>query len=62
MTHRHNYASNAMLLIISDWFKSNKLTLNVAKTSFILFTKAKHIGIKLYIDNKEIEEKSQQNI
>ncbi len=51
-----------MLLIISDWFKSNKLTLNVAKTSFILFTKAKHIGIKLYIDNKEIEEKSQQNI
>ncbi len=44
------------VVIISDWFKANKLSLNISKTNFILFTKSKHIKIRLYIDNTEIEE------
>ncbi len=48
---------NKDLFIIIDGFKANKLALNVSKTWFMLFTKAKHARIKLYIDNTEIEEK-----
>ncbi len=48
---------NKDLLIISDWFKTNKLALNISKTSFMFFTKWKHTKIKLFIDGTEIEEK-----
>ncbi len=48
---------NKDLFIIGDWFKANKFALNVSKANFMLFTKAKHTRIKLYIDNMEIEEK-----
>ncbi len=34
---------NAELAILSDWFKANKLLLNVEKTNFIVIGKNRHI-------------------
>jgi len=51
---------NKQLDIISDWFKLNKLSLNIKKTNFMIF-KNKHNpipspNIKIIIDDKEIEQ------
>ena len=44
------------LQIISDWFKANKLTLNVEKTVFMLFhPKGKKLKEQLTFENKTIE-------
>ena len=49
---------NEELKNISLWLKVNKLSLNVKKTHFIVFTKRKKFNesIKLLIDNQTIEE------
>ena len=51
---------NNELNVISDWFKLNKLSLNIKKTNFMIF-KNKHNpttlpSIKITIDSKEIEQ------
>ena len=49
---------NEELKNISLWLKVNKLSLNVKKTHFIVFTKRKKFNesIKLFIDNQTIDE------
>jgi hypothetical protein len=51
--------NNEMAKLI-DWFKVNKLSLNVSKTNYILFTKSKKLKEialpNLYIDNQIIQE------
>ena len=51
--------ANVELDKISDWFKANKLTLNISKTKYILFRdKNQHVDFidhKLNIERKEIE-------
>ena len=50
---------NKELIAVSEWFKANKLTLNISKTRYILFRKpnmtANFIDMSLYIDNSQIE-------
>lgn len=45
---------------VINWFKVNKLSLNVGKTNYMLFTKSRKLKKndlpKLYIDNQEIQE------
>ncbi len=41
---------------ISDWFWANKLSLNICKTNFMMFTKPEHHEIKLYVDGQEIQQ------
>ena len=52
---------NEELTRVSMWLKSNKLTLNVTKSNYILFRPPqKKLGtISLKIENREIEEKAQ---
>ena len=54
----YDYANNE-LIKVSDWFKSNKLSLNVSKTKFMIFRNEKMPKVndefKLFIDNSEIE-------
>ena len=49
--------ANIELSKIEDWFKANKLTLNAAKTKYILFKKEKEdVNItSLKLDNKDME-------
>ena len=51
--------ANSELSKIADWFKANKLTLNITKTKYILFRKKQQIvdfdSLELAIDNKDIE-------
>lgn len=51
--------ANKELNVVSDWFKANKLTLNVNKTKYILFRKQNMTpnlnNLSLIIDNSEIE-------
>ena len=51
--------ANKELNVVAEWFKANKLTLNVSKTKYILFRKpnmnAKPEDLSLTIDNTEIE-------
>ena len=51
---------NIELCHVSDWLKSNKLSLNVAKSNFLHFRNKNDTNnqpIKLFIDKSEIEEK-----
>ena len=44
------------------WFKINKLSLNLAKTKYIVFIgKAKHVNINLSVDNTAIERVKETN-
>ena len=47
---------NTELIKVSNWFKANKLSLNVSKTNYIHFTKKKHRTppLKIMIDNTPI--------
>ena len=49
---------NKELLNISNWLKANKLSLNVKKTHYMIFTRKKHIDtdITLSIDGEPIYE------
>ena len=49
-------AINEELLNISKWLKANKLSLNVNKTHYMIFTRKKHIdsNINLSIDGESI--------
>lgn len=51
---------NQELARISSWFKANKLTINGAKSKYILFiSRSKNLGeatLKLFIDNFELEQ------
>ena len=51
---------NEEILGVSEWFKANKLTLNIAKTKFMIFgtpNKTKSLDqIKIKIDDKEINQ------
>jgi len=48
---------NNELNLISDWLKANKLSLNVSKTHYMIFSGKKkvHKDIKILIDGKDIE-------
>ena len=51
--------TNTELKLVSDWFKSNKLSLNAAKTNFIAFHKHRSTlmpaaSIELFIENSRI--------
>jgi len=51
---------NAELKLVGEWFKANKLSLNLAKTNFILFCSKRKIELNLdcnmtiTIDNQSI--------
>ena len=50
---------NSDLECISDWFKANKLSLNVSKTNYILFTKSNNLNNNtqlLKLGNNDIKE------
>ena len=50
---------NTELGLISEWLKSNKLTLNISKTFYMVFHwgRRKCLGdIELFIDNTKINE------
>ena len=51
---------NAELSKLSDWFKSNKLSLNVKKTNYIIFGRKNlpklHTPFKLFIDGNALEQ------
>ena len=51
--------ANFELSKIADWFKENKLTINVSKTKYILFRKKTKVlvdeSLKLFIENKKID-------
>ena len=45
--------------ILADWFKANKLSLNVAKTNFIPFTqRQQQYNIRIILDGQEISRKT----
>ena len=49
---------NAELDVLSDWFKANKLSLNVSKTNYVHFTNKRKIGIinhTITIDDISVE-------
>ena len=48
---------NMELSKLSKWFSVNKLSLNVRKTSYMLFDKKKHVNddIQICIDKEELE-------
>ena len=53
------YCINQELDILADWFKANKLSLNVTKTNFILFTKRRQqYNIRIILDGQEISRKT----
>ena len=50
---------NTELGLISEWLKSNKLTLNISKTFYMVFHRGRRqcLGdIELFIDNTKINE------
>ena len=51
--------ANKELTNVAEWFKANKLTLNISKTKYILFRKPNmnidFDALKLYIDNCSVE-------
>ena len=47
--------ANNCLKDLDNWFKSNKLTLNLDKTSYIVFSPRRIFSIKLLLNNVEIE-------
>ena len=51
LTYTTNIVSNR-LTIVFDWFLTNKLTLNIKKTHFILFGLSKHINFDSIVVNE----------
>ncbi len=48
---------NNEFMLLSDWFKANKLSLHVSKTNCIIFTGNKRVvNIKLEINEMEINQ------
>ena len=50
---------NNELSLVSNWFKANKLSLNVKKTNFMIFKQSKHndyANLKLNIDDTSIDQ------
>ena len=45
---------NEEMIILSDWFRENLLSLNIKKTSFIFFTNKKHLNADIFIDNDAV--------
>ncbi len=57
--HQLIYCINQKLDILADWFKANKLLLNVTKTNFILFTKKQQqYNIAIVLHGQEISRKT----
>ena len=53
-----NDIANNELIKVSNWFKANKLSLNISKTKFMIFRHEKMPKVnnfKLFIDNIEIK-------
>ena len=50
---------NTELLKITEWLEINKLTLNVSKSNFVIFSvpQKKAVDIKIYLCNKQLEKK-----
>ena len=50
---------NTELLKITEWLEVNKLTLNVSKSNFVIFSvpQKKAVDIKIYLCNKQLEKK-----
>lgn len=48
--------TNQELNKLSDWFKANKLSLNIEKTNYIVFSKKKIRKLDLRINNQSIQE------
>ena len=46
---------NEELKIITQWCQANLLSLNITKTSYIIFSKKLHPDLKLYIEGIQIE-------
>ena len=46
---------NYCLKDLDNWFKSNKLTLNLDKTSYMVFSPRRIFSIKLLLNDVEIE-------
>ena len=46
---------NDELELMTEWFRANLLSLNVSKTSFIVFGNRKNLEVKIYIDNMLLE-------
>ena len=46
------------LSILADWFKANKLSVNVAQTNFIVFTKHRQgNAVNIYLNGENISRK-----
>ena len=45
---------NCKLAKVDEWFKANLLSLNVGKTSYILFGNKKHPDIKIFMQNSSL--------
>ena len=45
---------NEEMIILSDWFRANLLSLNIKKTSFIIFTNKKYLNANILIDNNAV--------
>ena len=46
--------TNCELVKVDEWFIANLLSLNVSKTSYIIFGNKKHSDIKLYMQNSSL--------
>ena len=46
---------NTELVLINNWFQANLLSLNVTKTSFIIFGRKKNLTANIYINNVLIQ-------
>ena len=46
---------NTKLVLINTWFQANLLSLNVTKTSFIIFGRKKNLTANIYINNGLIQ-------
>ena len=45
---------NEEMIILSDWFRANLLSLNIKKTSFIIFSHKKNLAADIFIDNNAL--------
>ena len=57
-------AMNAELINLNTWLKSNKVSLNIAKTEFMIIGSRQRLAtfenndLKVFVDNKEIKKSS----
>ena len=47
---------NAQLLYVVEWLQTNLLSLNVSKTSYIIFTRKKNQVANIFVGNTKIEQ------